>query len=159
MESVPTHAQKTSAPAPARAREFGIGVPRDGFEGIRALQAAALGLTILVYVLLRLRHLGQYSLWYDEVFSVLAARSSWSGMFRQILIDRVHPPGLLHLLEGLKSPCLAKLSFGCWDNSSDPLLPAGIRPTDLISRGCQLQELAKAHGQGHEFTVFHVNCY
>lgn len=45
-----------------------------------------------------------------------------------------------------------------WDNSNDPLLPAGIKPTDLSSRGCYLQELAMTHGQGHEFTLFGVNC-
>jgi hypothetical protein len=45
-----------------------------------------------------------------------------------------------------------------WDNSIDPLLPAGIKPADLSSHGCELQELAKTHGQGHEFTLFKALC-
>src|SRR5690242_4652670 len=91
MRATSTQVQKTSVPASTRAREFGL-LPKGGFEQTRALQAVAFGLIILVYVLLRLRHLNQHSLWYDEVFSVLTARSSWSEMFRQIVIDRVHPP-------------------------------------------------------------------
>ena len=38
-----------------------------------------------------------------------------------------------------------------WDNSADPLLPGGVKPADLSSKGCKLQELAKTHG-GHKFT-------
>src|SRR5689334_9711448 len=63
----------------------------------KSVNAQILGRILLVAivgtgVLLRVWHLGRYSLWYDEVFSVVAARSSWTEMFRQILIDRVHPP-------------------------------------------------------------------
>lgn len=45
-----------------------------------------------------------------------------------------------------------------WDNSADPLLPGGVKPADLSSKGCQLQELAKTHGEGHKFTLFSVDC-
>ena len=62
-----------------------------------ALSLVALVAVLLIYITLRLRHLGTYSLWCDEAFSVFVAKSSWHDFFRQLLIDRVHPP-LYYLL-------------------------------------------------------------
>lgn len=91
MGSGPTPLQKTSIPRTLDATE--LRVPRPELDSReRLLQTATLGSIVLLYVVLRLRHLSHYSLWYDEVFSVVTARSSWGEMFRQILIDRVHPP-------------------------------------------------------------------
>src|SRR5438270_5437658 len=53
---------------------------------------AALGAVVFVYTILRLRHLGTYSLWCDEAFSVFVAKSQWRDLFRQVILDRVHPP-------------------------------------------------------------------
>jgi hypothetical protein len=61
-------------------------------------------------------------------------------------------------IQGERSVSPRKFLYA-WDNSGDPLLPAGTRPADLVSRGCQLQELTKTHGQGHKFTLFAVDCY
>ncbi|HWY71828.1 MAG TPA: hypothetical protein VNX88_24385, partial [Terriglobales bacterium] len=62
-----------------------------------AISLVALVTVLLIYIALRLRHLGTYSLWCDEAFSVFVAKSSWHDFFRQLLIDRVHPP-LYYLL-------------------------------------------------------------
>ena len=58
----------------------------------RVISFVALSLVSLIYVALRLRHLGTYSLWCDEAFSVFVAKSRWSDLFRQLVVDRVHPP-------------------------------------------------------------------
>src|SRR5262245_8296821 len=49
-----------------------------------AIFLIALGAILLIYIALRLRHLGTYSLWCDEAFSVFVARSQWSDFFRQL---------------------------------------------------------------------------
>jgi mannosyltransferase len=58
----------------------------------RALPLALLGIVLSVYIALRVWHIGSYSLWYDEVFSVLVAKLRWSDLFRQVILDRIHPP-------------------------------------------------------------------
>src|SRR5581483_1881149 len=92
MPPAPTHPSQHTVPALSQMRTVRVARPAGFLKHKRVLSRIAFGVVILVYVLLRLRNLGTYSLWYDEVFSVVAARSSWSEMFRQILIDRVHPP-------------------------------------------------------------------
>ena len=64
-----------------------------------AISIAALGIVSLIYVALRLRHLSTYSLWCDEAFSVFVARSRWSDLLRQLVVDRVHPPLYYMLLK------------------------------------------------------------
>ncbi|HKR29435.1 MAG TPA: glycosyltransferase family 39 protein, partial [Terriglobales bacterium] len=91
MGSGPTPVQSTSFPRTVDARELHVPVPEFD-RRTRVLKFATSAFILVLYTVLRLRHLSQYSLWYDEVFSVIAARSSWGEMFRQILIDRVHPP-------------------------------------------------------------------
>ncbi|HWC16958.1 MAG TPA: glycosyltransferase family 39 protein [Terriglobales bacterium] len=80
-----------SLPGPIRAEEVRLWESTTDTAANRLVLAFITAASVL-YVLLRLRHLAQYSLWYDEVFSVTVARSSWREAFRQILIDRVHPP-------------------------------------------------------------------
>jgi uncharacterized membrane protein len=58
----------------------------------RSLSLALLGIIVAIYIGLRLWHIGSYSLWYDEVFSVLVAKLPWSDLFRQVILDRIHPP-------------------------------------------------------------------
>ena len=41
-----------------------------------------------------------YSLWHDEVFSVRAARLSWSGLVGHLVNGDVHPPLFYLLLKG-----------------------------------------------------------
>ncbi len=93
MESAHKPALKTRLSPDVGVQEVRIRESQIGKSGRdRALSRVALFAIVCAGVLLRVWHLGRYSLWYDEVFSVVAARSSWSEMFRQILIDRVHPP-------------------------------------------------------------------
>jgi hypothetical protein len=74
--------------------------PRKPRKAVRALFLAALGAVCLIYVGLRLRHLGTYSLWCDEAFSVFVAKSQWHDLIRQLIVDRVHPPLYYMLLKG-----------------------------------------------------------
>ncbi|GEM_PF-2937388 len=93
MESAHKPALKTQLSPDVGVQEVRIRESQIGKSGRdRALSRVALFAIVCAGVLLRVWHLGRYSLWYDEVFSVVAARSSWHEMFRQILIDRVHPP-------------------------------------------------------------------
>ena len=64
-----------------------------------AISLAALGTVSFIYIVLRLRHIGTYSLWCDEAFSVFVAKSQWSDLFRQVILDRVHPPLFYMLLK------------------------------------------------------------
>ena len=56
-----------------------------------------LGLTVLVAV--RLRGLTASCLWFDEIFSVHAARQSWSQMLSFVAADLIHPPLFYALLK------------------------------------------------------------
>jgi len=78
----------------------------------RALLLAAFGVVSSIYIVLRLWHIGTYSLWCDEAFSVFVAKSQWRELFRQVVIDRVHPPlfyMLLKLWIGVIGASLARL--------------------------------------------------
>jgi len=64
----------------------------------RLLPQAVLYLSIL-YAAARLWHLTATCLWFDEIFSVHAARHSWRGMFGFVAADVVHPPLFYALLK------------------------------------------------------------
>jgi hypothetical protein len=49
-------------------------------------------ITFVAFVAARLWHLSATCLWFDEVFSVHAARHSWTEMFRFVAADIIHPP-------------------------------------------------------------------
>lgn len=46
----------------------------------------------LVYVLIRMWHLTDSCLWFDEIFSVHAAEHSWNSLFWFVAQDLIHPP-------------------------------------------------------------------
>jgi hypothetical protein len=56
-----------------------------------------LSLIVCLFVALRLWRLTTYGLWFDEAFSHLLARLSWSGLIKAVVSDVVHPP-LFYLL-------------------------------------------------------------
>jgi len=56
-------------------------------------------LTVGLFVASRLWHLTTYSLWADEIFSLLAARHNWSGLIAYVAGDIVHPPLFYMLLK------------------------------------------------------------
>lgn len=51
-----------------------------------------MAIAFLTFVAARLWHLTGTCLWFDEVFSVHAARHSWPGMFKFVAADIIHPP-------------------------------------------------------------------
>ena len=53
----------------------------------------------VLYIAARLWHLNANCLWFDEIFSVHAARHSWRGMFGFVAADVVHPPLFYVLLK------------------------------------------------------------
>jgi uncharacterized membrane protein len=58
-----------------------------------------LALIILIYVSARLWRLSASCLWFDEVFSVHAARHNWLGMLKFAGADIIHPPLFYALLK------------------------------------------------------------
>jgi uncharacterized membrane protein len=59
----------------------------------------ALAAICLFYVLLRFWNLTESCLWFDEIFSVHAARHSWTEMFWFVAQDLIHPPLFYALLK------------------------------------------------------------
>jgi hypothetical protein len=53
----------------------------------------------MAYVVLRSWRLTEHGLWFDEVFSVQAARLSWSSLMPFLAADAVHPPLFYALLK------------------------------------------------------------
>lgn len=53
----------------------------------------------LLYIAVRVYHLGYFALWYDEVFTVNVASKPWPELFRTIVQDIVHPPLFYILLK------------------------------------------------------------
>ena len=53
----------------------------------------------VVYILLRIWHLTDSCLWFDEIFGVHAAEHSWAEMFSFIAQDLIHPPLFYALLK------------------------------------------------------------
>ena len=56
-------------------------------------------LMVGLFVAARLWHLTSYSLWTDEIFSLLAARHTWGGLVAYVAADVVHPPLFYMLLK------------------------------------------------------------
>src|SRR5687767_11098672 len=51
-----------------------------------------LAIAFLIFVAARLWHLTATCLWFDEVFSVHAARHNWSELIKFVAADIIHPP-------------------------------------------------------------------
>jgi uncharacterized membrane protein len=56
-------------------------------------------LIAIAYVLARLWRLTSSCLWFDEIFSVHAARHTWTGMVKFVAADIIHPPLFYALLK------------------------------------------------------------
>src|SRR5579885_323843 len=62
--------------------------------------ATALGaFLVALYAAARLRHLTATCLWFDEIFSVHAARHAWGELWRFAAADLIHPPLFYALLK------------------------------------------------------------
>src|SRR5437879_6284282 len=55
------------------------------------------GALCIVFVVLRLCHLTDSCLWFDEIFSIHAAEHSWNSILSFVAQDLIHPP-LFYLL-------------------------------------------------------------
>lgn len=58
----------------------------------RPLEIIAMACLIALYVAVRMWHLTDSCLWFDEIFSIHAAEHSWSGMLQFVALDLIHPP-------------------------------------------------------------------
>ncbi len=47
---------------------------------------------IALYVAVRMWHLTDSCLWFDEIFSIHAAKHSWDGLLQFVALDLIHPP-------------------------------------------------------------------
>src|ERR1051326_4891439 len=63
------------------------------------LQLILTALSAALYAAARLRHLTATCLWFDEIFSVHAARHAWGGLWRFAAADLIHPPLFYALLK------------------------------------------------------------
>jgi len=82
-------------------------------ERLRPTPMFALSPALLVALALRLAHLGQESLWYDETVSAYMAAQSLPDMITHTALD-IHPPGyyaLLHLWGGVAGTSEYSLAF------------------------------------------------
>ena len=52
----------------------------------------AMACLITLYVAIRLWHLTDSCLWFDEIFSIHAAEHSWDGLLQFVALDLIHPP-------------------------------------------------------------------
>ncbi len=52
----------------------------------------ALVAVIALYVAVRLWRLTDHCLWFDEIFSIHAAKHSWDGLLQFVALDLIHPP-------------------------------------------------------------------
>lgn len=60
----------------------------------------AMACLIALYVAVRLWHLTDSCLWFDEIFSVHAAEQPWGQIFNFVAADLVHPPLFYLILKG-----------------------------------------------------------
>ena len=61
-------------------------------RGIRPLEMIAMACLIALYIAVRVWHLTDSCLWFDEIFSIHAAKHSWNELFQFVALDLIHPP-------------------------------------------------------------------
>ncbi|MEQ1923984.1 MAG: glycosyltransferase family 39 protein, partial [Pyrinomonadaceae bacterium] len=68
--------------------------------GKRPLEMIAMASLIALYVAVRMWHLTDSCLWFDEIFSVHAAEQPWGQILNFVAADLVHPPLFYLILKG-----------------------------------------------------------
>ena len=63
------------------------------------MQSVLAALLVALYVAVRLWRLTATCLWFDEIFSVTAARHTWGELWRFVAADLIHPPLFYALLK------------------------------------------------------------
>lgn len=71
----------------------------DGDDTHRRAAYAVTVLVVMLYVAVRLWRLDASCLWFDEIFSVHAARHEWDGLLSFVAADLIHPPLFYVLLK------------------------------------------------------------
>lgn len=99
------------------------------------------GLLVALFVGARVWRLDASCLWFDEVFSVHAARHEWGALFKFVALDLVHPPLYYLLLKGW----LALVGDGAaavwWLRLSTVLTAtAGVVPFLLLCRELRVRD-------------------
>ena len=65
---------------------------RPATQGTRFSAQVILAIAVLIFLGARLWHLTGTCLWFDEVFSIHAARHNWSELIKFVAADIIHPP-------------------------------------------------------------------
>src|SRR5687768_7886557 len=65
----------------------------------RRSQFLLFSVTVIVFVVARFWQLTSSCLWFDEIFSVHAARHGWAQLFSFVAADIIHPPLFYVLLK------------------------------------------------------------
>lgn len=52
----------------------------------------AMASLVAIYIAVRFWHLTDSCLWFDEIFSIHAAKHSWDGLLQFVALDLIHPP-------------------------------------------------------------------
>jgi len=63
------------------------------------------GLLAVLFVGVRLWRLDASCLWFDEVFSVHAARHGWAALLDFVALDLIHPPLFISAAQKLDRAC------------------------------------------------------
>lgn len=96
-------------------------------------------LVIVLFIAARLWQLTTSCLWFDEIFSIHAARHDWRHMFQFVAADLIHPPLFYALLKiwiaiGGESPLWLRLLPGLFS-------VAAIAPFVMLCRALKLNRL------------------
>jgi len=125
----------------------------DSMQQMRRLYVSLVIAILGLFVLLRCRRLTHYGLWFDETFSLYAARLGWRDLVGFVAKDVVHPPGFYLLLKvwvGLGGSALIWLKLL-------PLTAALLSIVFFVRLACELR-LSKAEF-GLAFFLISVNAY
>jgi hypothetical protein len=116
-----------------RVKSVGVGAEGAGEAALGLRDVVCAGLLVAAFVLVRVWRLDASCLWFDEVFSVHAARHGWGALVEFVALDLIHPP-LFYLL--LKGWIALVGSEAVWWVRVFPLLTAGAAcvPVVLLCR-------------------------
>lgn len=83
-----------------RVKSVGVGAEGAGEAALGLRDWLIAGLLMAAFVVVRVWRLDASCLWFDEVFSVHAARHGWGALAEFVALDLIHPPLFYLLLKG-----------------------------------------------------------
>lgn len=121
-----------------RVKSVGVGAEGAEESALGPRDVVCAGLLLAAFVSVRVWRLDAACLWFDEVFSVHAARHGWGALVEFVAADLIHPP-LFYLL--LKGWVALAGSEAVWWVRLFPLLTAGAAcvPVVLLCRALGLR--------------------